>query len=84
MSKIYDGKMKKYRFVNDGLVCAVEDAWFEVSDILAENRLDGHDEYDQWLMKLGDRLGLLLDVLQEGTDVDAALDSLLGGSKFVF
>lgn len=46
MAKVYDTKQKKMVWVDDGITCAVEDAWFEVCDVLAVNKLDGHDMYD--------------------------------------
>ena len=66
MAKFYNSKEKKMKWVvDDGVVCAVEDMWFEVCDVLATNKLDGHDIYDQWLMKVEDRLHALLDVLEQ-------------------
>lgn len=61
--KAYDVKEKKMKWVDDGTICAIEDAWFEVCDVLATNKLDGHDTYDQWLMRVEDRLHALIDVL---------------------
>lgn len=82
MAKVYDTKQKKMVWVDDGITCAVEDAWFEVCDVLAVNKLDGHDMYDQWLMKVEDRLHALLDVL--GDEPSYNINTLLTDSKITF
>lgn len=82
MAKVYDTKQKKMVWVDDGIMCAVEDAWFEVSDVLAVNKLDGHDMYDQWLIKVEDRLRALLDVLNAEPIYD--INTLMTDNRFTF
>lgn len=66
MAKMYDTKRNKYRWSQGEIVCVVEDAWFEVLDVLnSMGRIDGHDAEDQWLMKVEVRLKDLLGTLAE-------------------
>lgn len=62
MGKVYSPKEKEILWQDD-ITPIVEEAWFEICDILAVKKLDGHDIYDQWLMKVEIRLRDLVDAL---------------------
>jgi hypothetical protein len=65
MAKVYDKKNDKLAWSYSEIICPLEDAWFEVLDVLNTNKLDGHDIDDQWLMKVELRMKDLLDTLSE-------------------
>lgn len=66
MAKLYDGREHKIRYsLPVELYCALEDEYFELCEILASERLDGHDRYDQWQMKLHIKMEELLDAMSE-------------------
>ena len=48
MAKIYDKKRKEILWEDqDGdFLCYLEETWWEVCDVLATKKLDGHDTYD--------------------------------------
>lgn len=75
MAKVCSGRKHEIRWEDD--ICAiVEDAWFEVLDVLnSKYRVDGHDTYDQWLMKVEFRLKDLIDTLNEDpTEIQDTLE----------
>ena len=43
----------------------LEEVWLDITEILAQKHLDGHDEYDQWLMWVEHDLNKLLTTLRE-------------------
>lgn len=45
MAKVYNTKTNELRWEDD-IAGVVEDAWFEITEILAVKKLDGHDMYD--------------------------------------
>lgn len=61
---------------DDDIICNLEDAYFELSDYMATKHLDGHDMYDQWLMKVHTKFSELLDALSEGNEKGVAPDVL--------
>lgn len=65
MAKIYDKKRKEILWEDqDGdFLCYLEETWWEVCDVLATKKLDGHDTYDQWLMRVERDMDRLLDTL---------------------
>lgn len=66
MAKLYDAKQHKIRYsLPADLYFTLEEEYFELCEILATERLDGHDIYDQWEMKLHIKMGELLDVMNE-------------------
>lgn len=48
----------------------IEDAYWELSEMLALKRLDGHNPHDQWYMAVHRKLSELLDVLDENPAKD--------------
>lgn len=46
MAKVYCKKDGKVYWSDDGVYCAAEEAFFELSEFLASKTLDGHDECD--------------------------------------
>ena len=64
MAKVFNRKTKEIMWEDD-ICCRVEDAWFEVLDVLNGKRLDGHKRDDQWLMKVEMRLHDLINTLNE-------------------
>lgn len=66
MAKLYDAKLHKIRYsLPADLYFAIEEAYFELSEVLAVEKLDGHDRYDQWQMKLEMKMSELLDAINE-------------------
>ena len=66
MAKLYDARQHKIRYsLPADLFFALEEEYFELCEVLATERLDGHDRYDQWQMKLHIKMGELLDVMNE-------------------
>ena len=66
MAKLYDARQHKIRYsLPADLYFAIEEDYFELCEILATEKLDGHDRYDQWEIKLHIKLGELLDVMNE-------------------
>lgn len=76
MAKVFDKKRKEVMWEDaDGFLCLLEETMWDVSDVLAAKRLDGHDEYDQWLMKVHWDMKRLLDTLCEyDYTVDEAIE----------
>ena len=64
MAKVYNTKTNSLRWEDD-ISGVVEDAWFEITEILAVKKLDGHDMYDQWLMAVELRVKDLMDTLND-------------------
>lgn len=64
MAKVYNARKNDLRWEDD-IYCVVEDAWFEVLDVLNAKKLDGHNMDDQWLMKVEMRLRDLMNTLAE-------------------
>lgn len=60
------GKSKKQMYAS-GIDAALDaaDALEQIDEVLASSRIDGHDEYYQWLMKLEVRYQDLLACLAE-------------------
>lgn len=66
MAKLYDVRQRKIRYsLPADFYFAVEEEYFELCEVLATEKLDGHDRYDQWEMKLHTKIGELLDVMNE-------------------
>ena len=66
MAKLYDARQHKIRYsLPADLFFALEEEYFELSEVLATEKLDGHDRYDQWQMKLEIKMSELLDVMNE-------------------
>jgi hypothetical protein len=66
MAKLYDARQHKIRYsLPADLYFAIEEDYFELCEILATERLDGHDRYDQWQMKLHLKMEELLDAMNE-------------------
>lgn len=66
MAKLYDVKAKKVRYsLPVDVYFALEEEYFELEEILASEKLDGHNRYDQWQMKLHLKMGELLDAMNE-------------------
>ena len=62
--KIYNRMTKEIRWEDD-ISELLKEAWFDIGEILAEKSLNGHDEYDQWLMMVEHDLHHLLNTLAE-------------------
>lgn len=66
MAKLYDARQHKIRYsLPVETYFALEEEYFELGEILATEKLDGHDMYDQWQMKLHIKMGELLDAMNE-------------------
>lgn len=65
MAKVFLPKQKEIIWQDD-IYCAIEDAMWEIREVLADKKLDGHDTYDQWLMAVERDISRLLDTLDEG------------------
>lgn len=71
--KLFDTKKRKIMYqLNPDLYFLLDDEYMELMDVLASERLDGHDRLDQWMMKLAIKMEELLDVMGELDDEDAA------------
>ena len=67
--KLYDAKERKIMYsLNPELYLLLEDEYLELFDILASNKLDGHDRHDQWMMKMEIKMAELLDTMRELDD----------------
>ena len=62
--KIYNKLTKEIRWEDD-VSSFIDDIWYDVVEVLAQKRLDGHDEYDQWLMAVEHDLRHLRHTLAE-------------------
>lgn len=62
--KIYNRLTKEIRWEDD-ISDLLSDIHWEMMDVLAEKSLNGHDEYDQWLMAVERDLRRLLNTLAE-------------------
>lgn len=67
MAVYYDKTTKKFTWTADDLYGVLEDEYWKLVQVLAEDRLDGHDITDQWLMKVETRMRDLLDTLEKDT-----------------
>lgn len=65
MAKYYDTATRKEVWSDCDIYCPLEDAYFELSDFIAEKRLNGHDRRDQWYMLVHRKMEELLDVMKE-------------------
>lgn len=65
MAKFYNKKTNQILWGDDDIICPLEDAWSELREYIATKKLDGHDMYDQWLMKVEMKMDELLTVLVE-------------------
>lgn len=65
MAKIYNSKEHEIYWSSSDVLCPVEDALWELRDIINAKRMDGHMRMDQWYMKVELRLNDLLDALIE-------------------
>lgn len=66
MAKLYDPKQHKIRYsLPVEVYFTIEEEYFELCEILATEKLNGHDRYDQWQMKLHIKMGELLDAMNE-------------------
>ena len=61
--KVYNGVKHEMGWSSCDLYGRVEDAWFEVLDVINSKRMDGHDMYDQWLILVERRINDLLTTL---------------------
>lgn len=75
MAKIYNHKTNTVFWSDSDIICAVEEAYWELSDFIAVKRLDGHDRIDQWYMKVHAKLDELLDALTENP-IDELADGI--------
>lgn len=63
MAKLYNRKTKEIYWSDDDIICPIEDAYFELTDFIAMKKLDGHDVFDQWYMRVQAKMGELLDLM---------------------
>ena len=82
MAKIYDTKRKEilWEDTDGSFLCHLEETWWEVCDILAEMKLDGHDPYDEWLMRVEKDMDRLIETMisYNPTAVDIKNRQILG------
>lgn len=76
MAIYYDKKTKKEKWGDDGFQCLLEDVYSELEEHIARKRLDGHDEYDRWVMLVHNKMSELLDLLDYGYERKIAPDLL--------
>lgn len=75
MAKVFSKKRKEIMWEDtDGFLCLLEETLWDIQDVLAAKKLDGHDEYDQWLIRVEHDMDHLLDTL---TEKDYSVDDLL-------
>lgn len=65
MAKIYDKVKHDIMWSDCDIYGPIEDAYWELSEVLATKKLDGHDMRDQWYMTIHRKLAELLDVMEE-------------------
>lgn len=63
MAKLYNTRTNDIYWSANDIYCAVEEAYWELSDFIAVKRLDGHDMTDQWYMRVHAKLDELLEAL---------------------
>ena len=69
--KLFDLQQNKIRYsLNPDLYFILEDEYLELYEVLATSRLNGHDRYDQWMMKMEIKMKELLDTISELDDDD--------------
>ena len=67
--KIYNAKEHRTLYsLNPDLYFDIEEEYFQLLDVLASERLNGHDRYTQWMMKLETRYKDLLETFRELDD----------------
>ena len=64
MARLYNKETNEIMWSFDSY-CAVEDAYWELSEFLAVKALDGHDRKDQWYMAVHRKLKELLDAFDD-------------------
>lgn len=75
MAKVFSKKRKEIMWEDtDGFLCLLEETLWDIQEVLAVKKLDGHDEYDQWLIRVEHDMDRLLDTL---TEKDYSVDDLL-------
>ena len=62
--KIYNKTTKEIRWEDD-ISPMLEEVWLDITETLAQKHLDGHNEYDQWLMMVEHDLHKLMLTLRE-------------------
>ena len=65
--KIFNKMTKEIRWEDD-VSPLLEDIHEDILNVLADKHLDGHDEYDQWLMAVEHDLRHLLRTLSDRED----------------
>lgn len=74
MAKFYNKKTQQVLWGADNIYCPLEDEAEELREYLAVRKLDGHDEYDQWAMRVLDKMDELLGLLAWGDERGIAPD----------
>lgn len=73
--KLYSTKEGRILYaLNPDLYFILEDEYMELFDILASSRLNGHNRFDQWMMKMEIKMKELLDTMSELDDDDTLLN----------
>ena len=63
---LYNPRSREITYsVHPDLYFTLEDEYMELLDVLAQNKLDGHDRYTQWMMKMEIKMKELLDTIGE-------------------